>query len=334
MNGYDETDLSPLERIRVVDYLFDQAVSIRIRPTDILVVSGFWRSGTTWLQQSLSRILKAKTVFEPFHPAATRKLYRHLLRERDYAFRENFMPLGGEGPFGRELERFMGRALWSRLPTVATRVLRSGPREALLRRIVAKFVRGHLCLRQLRDTFHTPIIHVVRDIRAVVASIGTTSWSWQFEALSLREQLLEVDDGRAAFFEPWRAEIIRHDRQDTVARIVAYWALVERFVEEAFPLDERRGIRLVRYEDLVVDPERCVSELLKDLGFGAMPTTPSALARDSVTTSRERRGGLSPEERIGGWTKKVPPSEVARIAAILDDFGMGDRLWRLGGRSG
>ena len=34
----------------------------------LLIVSGFWRSGTTWLQECLAESLGAKTVFEPLSP--------------------------------------------------------------------------------------------------------------------------------------------------------------------------------------------------------------------------------------------------------------------------
>ncbi len=36
-----------------------------VDPSEAVVVTGFWRSGTTWLQQTLARLHNAKTVFEP-----------------------------------------------------------------------------------------------------------------------------------------------------------------------------------------------------------------------------------------------------------------------------
>lgn len=327
MNRPEEIDFGPIEKVRHVDYWIDRAVATRIRPGGILVVSGYWRSGTTWLQQSLASILLAKTVFEPLHPAVTRELYREILYGKDDAFREIFLPWGGAGPHSRQVEQFLGRALWSKLPPVATRILRARRREALRPRVVAKVVRAHLCLRALRDAFHTPIIHVVRDVRAVVASIAMTDWAWQFDRLSLKEQLLDVDDGRAAYFDAWREQIVRYDRGDNVAKIVVYWALLERFVEESFPLDERNGIRLVRYSDLVHDPEASVSELLESLGFGSVPPERlAALRQDSATTSGDRKGGLSTEERIAGWATRLKPGEVRRIEDIVDEFGMSHRL--------
>jgi hypothetical protein len=34
----------------------------------VVFVSGFWRSGTTWMQELLAKSLHAKTVFEPLLP--------------------------------------------------------------------------------------------------------------------------------------------------------------------------------------------------------------------------------------------------------------------------
>jgi len=40
--------------------------SQKIDISKCIVVNGFWRSGTTWLQDTLSAAINAKAVFEPF----------------------------------------------------------------------------------------------------------------------------------------------------------------------------------------------------------------------------------------------------------------------------
>src|ERR1700744_1192686 len=47
----------------------------------VLFVSGFWRSGTTWLQEYLASGFHAKTIFEPLSP---------LIEARDLMLREGF----------------------------------------------------------------------------------------------------------------------------------------------------------------------------------------------------------------------------------------------------
>ncbi len=39
----------------------------------IVLVSGFWRSGTTWVQECLAESLGAKTIFEPLSPQEPRR---------------------------------------------------------------------------------------------------------------------------------------------------------------------------------------------------------------------------------------------------------------------
>ena len=62
----------------------------------VAVVIGFWRSGTSWLQQSLAATLRAKTVFEPLSPAIP--TYDRLVRGQvlySDAARHAFMPCLG-----------------------------------------------------------------------------------------------------------------------------------------------------------------------------------------------------------------------------------------------
>lgn len=41
-----------------------------IDPTRTLIINGFWRSGTTWLQKCATDILQAQSIFEPFQARA------------------------------------------------------------------------------------------------------------------------------------------------------------------------------------------------------------------------------------------------------------------------
>lgn len=327
MTSPEYPDLAPLERTRLLDYAVDRAVALTVRPSDVLLVSGFWRSGTTWMMESLTRILGAKSVFEPLHPATTRSLYRELLSDRDDNFRENFHPFAGDHPFADELTDFLRAALWSRLPQKGIRQIRSGGREALRRRIVAKVVRGHLCLHRIRDTLGTPIIHVRRDVRAVVASVSMTKWAWQFDELSLRAQLLAVEDGRREVFEAWHDEIDRYDKATRPVRIAAYWALLERFVTESLATGDNARVRLVRYEDLVREPRANVEVILDALGFEPRSEDAfDALEKRSRTTSKSRKRELSTRERIFGWQDKLDPTERRAIEQAVEDLGMAEEL--------
>jgi hypothetical protein len=309
-------------------YAADRLVSAAVDPARTPVVSGFWRSGTTWLQEALSRLLAAKTVIEPFHfevPAARALLAASRLGPTPDPVLELQMPYCGTRLLEGELRGVFERALRATLAGRGTRLIRTGPWECLRRRVVMKVTRGHLCLRAAQETFGMPVIHVSRDPRGVVASVLQTGWDWLFDHLRLAEQLLDPRDGRAEAFERWRGEIEEFDRMDRVARIAAYWAIVEAFLKESFAAGPTRAPSVfVSYERLCQGGEGPLREALGRLGV--TPRASGALEQASFSTSQGRLGA-SLEDRILGWRRQLSPAQAEQIEGIARRFGLEDRLW-------
>jgi hypothetical protein len=310
----------------------DRLVALGVDPSRTLVVSGFWRSGTTWLQESLAQLLGAKTVFEPFHfevPAAWALLSRNQPVVKPSPVLELHMPYCGDAELSGELRAVFAGALRGTLAGRGTRLLRTDPRECLRRRVLVKLVRGHLCLRAAQRTFGMPIIHVYRDPRGVVASVLQTGWDWLFDHLRLAEQLLEPRDGRAAAFEPWREAIEEYDAQDRIARLAAYWAITERYLRDSLLSGAGGSGRclFVSYEELCRKREDFLHETLARLDLPA-PTSRrrSVLDRESLSTSESRRGATL-EDRLLGWRKQLTPAQSSTIAEIARRFGLADRLF-------
>ena len=92
-----------LTSVALVDYIAAQ----RLKNT--LLINGFWRSGTTWLQQTLVEALHAKSLFEPFSPAAGHQWdgwdYEY---DRDQDIYENFD--GGEEEEEQEVGKVKKKA--------------------------------------------------------------------------------------------------------------------------------------------------------------------------------------------------------------------------------
>ncbi|MFQ5632244.1 MAG: glycosyltransferase, partial [bacterium] len=311
-----------------IGYLIDRALAFRIDPRETLVVSGFWRSGTTWLQESLRELLQAKTLFEPISPLAIdaqKIIAHHQVAGKSFEFLRMFLPYcGNETLAGYPLHELFRKSLQAELRGAWVRRFRKGLAESLRPRVVVKFTRAQLCLRAAQNTFSMPVIHVYRDPRAIVASIKKTRWHWLFDHLSLRAQLLELSDGRAAYFDQWYDDIMKYDEQDPVARVAAYWSLTEKFLQHSYA-DCPASIAFVGYEKLVLEREKIFAEILKKLGLRPDEEHFRVQNEDSTTTSKKRQKA-STEERITGWKNILSSSEIGVIESVIQHFGFEDRL--------
>lgn len=319
---------APRSRRGDLAYYIDRASAFRYDPSQTLVVSGFWRSGTTWLEEALREVLHAKTLFEPLCELAreARPVHVHAgVAGKSMEFLRLFMPYcAGAGLDDHPLHDVFRKALRSESWGSWLRRFRKDLSESLRPRIVVKFVRAQLCLRAAQGSFAMPVLHVYRDPRAIIASIRNTRWHWLFDHLSLKGQLLDPPDGRAAYFGRWRDEILDYDRQDPVARVAAYWALTEKFVEDAYR-DRPRRFVCMGYEELVQGRESAFAETLRRLELTPWRSEFQVSRRDSTTTSQRQRGA-SVSERVAGWRKVLTDAETERIESIVRGFGFGARL--------
>ncbi len=309
-------------------YEIDCRVAAQIDPAVSVFMCGFWRSGTTWLQEALVQSLHAKLVFEPlYYPVpGMQAIYAHeQLQDKDKRFLHVFMPYREGRLEGHPLYEFFAGALRSTLPGRWVRIYRRELAESERTRIVLKCVRSQLCLRAVQNTFHLPVIHIYRDPRAVIASMKKTRNFQFFAAINVSRQLLKPPDGRAEFFGRWRDEIKDYSEQDGVVQLAAYWALTEKFVQHSFADKPARAV-FISYEDLGRRRESLLEESLEQLGLRALVANGvQVLADDSSTTSQQQRGATM-TQRISGWRQVLSASEIASIESIAKKFGFEDRL--------
>lgn len=320
------------------EYVVDALVSQGIDPSDSIVITGFWRSGTTWLLQSLCRSIGAKSVFEPFDPKI--EAYRSALpRRSDYpivdgVLPDTFMPhVSDECPGDLQFRRYIRRVLTASVPGTWLRKSRRRSREhdgrisswklgrlvqrlrdATRTRVVCKLVRGQLMIPALVRWFNPTIIHLQRDPRSVVASVRR-SLSSVWNALSLEKQLLGIKDGREKYFQEWVDVIKRFDKKSNVARFAAYWALTEKYVSK----NENKVDTVLSYEKVCSGRGEYLSDKVEDF----INVSEWKLGGESITTFESER---KMEGRLYGWEEELETDTIRQIEETVCEIGMRNRL--------
>ena len=290
-----------------------------------IVISGFWRSGTTWLERWIADLLHAKTIFEPLE-VDVRKHY--FLQEESYLpsssdlYFKAHMPFAENAiPRGTKMYRLLEDALRGKVPGKRVRINRRGIADSFRRRVVVKHVRGQLAVYGFYQTFFTPILHIYRDPRAVVASLIRKDWGGEWmHQLSLRSQLLEPQDGRAPHFEAWSDDIDYLDRQPWWERAVAYWALTENYLHSCssryqFPL------YFLNYEELTSGGPSVLVSALTQLGLDIPKGPVKPYPIESSPTTDENRRDADRKARISGWKKELSAQMADRTVEIVNRLG-------------
>lgn len=303
--------------VKLAYRLADALTARLLRARPALVVSGFWRSGTTWLLEAVASGIRGRSLFEPLQPRAG-YLSALVFPGAEADWKQCFMPWA-PNKLPRPLADVMERALHGRLHNLY--VLRHRTvAELFSSRVVVKFVRAALCLGALKKAYQVPVLHLYRDPRAVLASVLRGGPSFAFlSRLSLRDQLLEVPDGRASYFSRWQPEIDRLDQGPPHQRIAFYWAATERCLRDHLP-----GVTLVAYEQLLTRGPALLRTKLLEAGV-RQSFEAANLDVPSSTTARGRVG-LTSVERAGGWNSELTASQAADVKAIVSSLGLDEAL--------
>ncbi|PNS07323.1 sulfotransferase domain-containing protein [Solilutibacter silvestris] len=294
--------------------LIDSALAHHIDPKDCLLITGFWRSGTTWLQQFSARALNAKTVFEPISPDQTDA---HGTGLKDVSLFH--MPFASANfSNNHRLGTYLSKAVRSSVADRWTRHLRKNITESFQQRTVLKDVRASLCAHAIVDIMDIRAIHLRRDPRSVLASILRGHWGKWLEPLSLKAQLLEIDDGRSEYFERWRSEIEFYDKKCLLKRVTAYWAMTELFLEYSFST-KRNKIVLERYESLVRNPTSGIPAILRRLGYPVLDDA-SGLSYLTSATAVPGRWNASLDDLTNGWRRELSVAQSSDIESVIRSF--------------
>lgn len=287
----------------------DQGLGALHLARPVLLVSGFWRSGTTWLQECLAVALGAKTVFEPLSPMEACRSAELSRRYPDDGEDLRQATIPGPWPVEDASWAYLDHACAGRLATEYLMSCRRDMSESFRRAIVVKDVRLQANLPGFHSRYRTPVVHVRRHPCAVVASLIAANWHWSFERAPLAALLPRLG---IALSDAERAQALRFDT-DALERIAAYWAVTERLAARGFA-GQRWGT-LVSYERFSAEPVTILAELCGALGLEQRTLVDFSQPSASVHPEAFAAYGTAPRER---WRTLLSAADIERVEAVVD----------------
>lgn len=297
--------------------------------TSVVVIAGFWRSGTTWTQQSVNTLLDANSIFEPFAPRVETYV-RDVVptfwpdRESLQAYHMPFCATSFRDHHSVLLD-YLTSCFTAQVPGAWVRTLRDRPDRSLRNVMTVKFVRAQLCLHAIYQEFGFPILYITRDPRAAIASCLRDQWGHFFQHPFLQSVLLECTDGRREYFQAYTDEILRYDAEDPVARLAFFWSVLEQFVRSHLD-DFGRDIFCLKYEEVLNSDYTAIGTFLSSQGFHVgNPHQKSLFNTDSKMTQFARKG-INSQQRQSSWKQELSRSEIDCIESIVCRFDLEEYL--------
>lgn len=321
--------------------IIDYGVSAFGQPEKPVIVTGFWRSGTTFLQDLLTQAYHAKPVFEPLHISSRRyeEFIRNVLpRDTDpKPFANFFMPfpeaddaeikpltelLDGtlSGRFSTKWTCHTRNNLARRMGYGELRRIYTKAKISLRRRLVVKFVRAHLLIPWMHYRYEFPIIHIRRDPRSVALSFEKANWTYPggIDDIDIDALLNAPNDGRRESFGDYAKLIKGKSQAGSIERFSLYWGLCEKFVETY-----KDFCHIIRYEDLVHDPRRIIKPILQGRvaseAFDELPLQ-AEVASATTRSMNEKTANHSDYRRQANAA--LPAGQNAKMAGTLKEIGI------------
>lgn len=297
-----------------------------------IILLGFGRSGTTWISDIVSKARGGLILFEPLHPSVTEESARLSYRPVDQTAEESL-----RNYFGDVLNKRL-RKMWLMRNHVPVRLEEIDPAflETLWKECAIlgfKEIRCNFMLPWLVETYGRKIIFIVRDPRAVAASILKRKNFWEFGWPGTYQHFLAgtVDNPAFAGSDIARLSDYAHNLKGDVERIAAMWAITHAVV---LPQLADLKIPIYRYEDFYIDPFTATRQMLSQLGHDNAQLHPAHLFTPSMTTAKTVHGLFDFDKKIAArdmsffWDTTLDQDDMARLFAVTDKFGIDTDSWR------
>lgn len=299
------------------------------------IISGFGRSGTTWVQDVLAESNHLRPVFEPLHPhqvpgaAAHAHRYVTALDEDPqlYAFLHRFFfeefhslwadyrlvrrrltPSAGDLLSPSRATAFLKYLLVSKDNFLRYRAQRRRPER------LVKFVRSNMMLSWIKKNFDARIVFLIRHPAAVVLSQMRSLPSWRphrnLEIYRKEPRLLERFDRHVK-------DLVFEDLSE-IEGLALSWC-IENLV--ALQQAAESGIPVVHYEILIRDGRPEWDRILAALDLQGVPDE-TLIRQPSQQTWGTRAESAAELQQYASWMEEIEATTAERIQRILDTTGI------------
>lgn len=267
---------------------------------DTCIISGFPRSGTTWIAEILSSVDGCGLLFEPLNTATVPSA-----RRAGYGW-DNFRTADENWPEG---ERFMRRVLDGRVLNNWTASRLPLARAARVNRWIVKFVRANPLLGWIANRFPgPPPLLVMRHPCAVYSS-------WTYRGWPVADY---APPAKARFFSAYPEFLeLRESLSSPEEYFAAAWCM-----EHYAAIDQLKGRQYLTcfYEDLVTEPAREVERICDAWDLTVPARLAEAVAKPSGKASDTLKA--DPHEQLKVWQNRLPSDVVDRMLEVLRRFGL------------
>ena len=287
-----------------------------------ILVTGAHRTGTTWVGRMLAADRGVAYISEPMNV-----LHRPGVMRASVEYWYTYLTEENGGAYLPALRETL--AYRYHLPAELLS-LRSGHDFLRMCRDVSIFTRGRLLrLRPLlKDPFAVfslpwfakhlgcEIVVTVRHPAGFASSLKRLNWPFDFRDLLAQPLLMQQ-------LEPYRSRMAGMPADDIIGQASLLWAMVYRSVTSVrvrIP-----SIRVVRHEDLSLDPAPGFRRLYDDLGLNFTPQVErrildSSSSENPAELSRKKVHSVKLDSRanLHNWKRRLSPEDIARIRQLTE----------------
>ena len=231
-------------------------------PRSPIIISGFGRSGTTWISDILSKSLGGLILFEPFHPCVFQKAEK-------YCYHTQLENINEVYNFIDQCFEFTPNNPWllrNHLPYPIENSSESYLEYIWInsKKIGFKTIRMNHAVGQLAKHFNAKVIYIYRHPFSVIVSIkkrknfwNEFNWSWHYSTF-LKRTVIEKNFG---FEVINRIKKVIEKVSSLEEQIFLMW-----YISLSLSLNDLKNCQslVVRYEDIYLNP---YSELFRILTF-------------------------------------------------------------------